>query len=270
MTSQIGWRQTLRFYTKVVVGTSAVGYGWLYLKWAKLRQDINNEELVSLKKDTTRPTNEYYGINWGYRADNTIEKSFETGDVVLFDYKCDKCLYPKDILKWYAKKLHKNDEFSQVGFVFKTPMMLFVVFSLFGTLQIMPYSEFLNRPYFSRIKARNFENPPVDITKRSMEFIQNLKDITEGTKEQEKSSRHTDVSNEKIREYIVRGNIDRVTSIYFNYLGVLRVNPLAHPIGTKDYDMDRPHIFHKDYTLGGGFIIRSETSKNLKDNMNFK
>lgn len=52
-----------------------------------------------LNKDTTRPSNEYYGINWGYRADNTIEKAFNTGDLIFFNYYCDKCLYPTDVLK---------------------------------------------------------------------------------------------------------------------------------------------------------------------------
>jgi hypothetical protein len=31
-----------------------------------------DEELINAKKDSTRPSNVYYGLNWGYRSDNTV------------------------------------------------------------------------------------------------------------------------------------------------------------------------------------------------------
>jgi hypothetical protein len=31
-----------------------------------------SEEVINAKKDTTRPSNVYYGLNWGYRSDNTV------------------------------------------------------------------------------------------------------------------------------------------------------------------------------------------------------
>jgi len=48
-----------------------------------------NWELTQVRKDTTRPSNVYYGINWGYRADETIEKTLDTGDLLFFNYDCN-------------------------------------------------------------------------------------------------------------------------------------------------------------------------------------
>lgn len=38
----------------------------------KLRDEAMDEEMINAKKDTTRPSNVYYGLNWGYRSDNTV------------------------------------------------------------------------------------------------------------------------------------------------------------------------------------------------------
>ena len=48
--------------------------------------------MIQSKKDTTRPSNVYYGINWGYRSDETIEKSIEenTEDVVVEESTVDE------------------------------------------------------------------------------------------------------------------------------------------------------------------------------------
>jgi hypothetical protein len=108
-------KQTLLFYCKVLGGISASSYGYLYYKYflflsiflrcKKLREECADAELINAKKDTTRPSNVYYGLNWGFRSDNTvilrflsncvqIEKSIDTGDLLFFDYNCMNCLYP--------------------------------------------------------------------------------------------------------------------------------------------------------------------------------
>jgi len=42
----------------------------------KLREEVNDHELINAKKDTTRPSNVYYGLNWGYRSDETVKQYF--------------------------------------------------------------------------------------------------------------------------------------------------------------------------------------------------
>ena len=85
----------------MTLGFSATGYVGLFLYCRKLRNEAINDELKETRKDTTRPSNVYYGINWGYRSDNTIEKSLDTGDLIFFNYHWKKCLYPTDLIKCY-------------------------------------------------------------------------------------------------------------------------------------------------------------------------
>ena len=226
--------------------------------------------ILSLNKDKTRPTNESYGLNWGYRADNAIEQSINTGDIAFFDYRCDKWLYPSDVVKCYSNKLRNKEEFSNCGFFFKTPLALFVVFSNFGRLTIMPYNEFLNRPYIVRIKWRNLENPPVDIIKKSMDFVTHIKGIKDSHQTQEKSGRHANKAEEAFKEKQLMLHINQIVGLYYQNLGMLRVNPISSYLSAKDFDIEHPFVFFKGYSFGPAYILRSETSKCLKDNMNFK
>mmetsp|Transcript_18479 Transcript_18479/g.16352 ORF Transcript_18479/g.16352 Transcript_18479/m.16352 type:complete len:137 (-) Transcript_18479:13-423(-) len=135
---------------------------------------------------------------------------------------------------------------------------------------ILLYSDFLNRPFVGNIKARNLLNPPIDISKKTIEFVSNLKEIEESTKLQDKSERHTNKLWGNLQEAVVKAHLDKIHSLYYHHIGMMRVNPLKRNYTPKDFDCDRPHIFHKDYKLDSGFIIRSESTKDLKDNMNFK
>jgi hypothetical protein len=47
-------------------------------------------------KDTTREDNEYFGINWGYRADALIRDKLDSGDIFLIKYDCNNCLSVRD------------------------------------------------------------------------------------------------------------------------------------------------------------------------------
>lgn len=81
--------QALKTYAKLaIIGTTGY-YCYLYRDCSKRRDEAMDEELQHAKKDTTRPSNVYYGINWGFRADETIEKTLDTGDLLFFNYDCD-------------------------------------------------------------------------------------------------------------------------------------------------------------------------------------
>ena len=60
------------------------GYGYLYKDCKKRKEDHANWDLKQAKKDTSRPSNDYYGLNWGYRSDETIEKTLDTGDLLFY------------------------------------------------------------------------------------------------------------------------------------------------------------------------------------------
>lgn len=81
-------------------------------------------ELIQVKKDTTRPSNVYYGINWGYRADETIEKALDTGDLLFFNYDCDKCFTVEEVLLCKKDKImrqRKDEDPQNVAICFRTP-----------------------------------------------------------------------------------------------------------------------------------------------------
>ena len=64
----------------------------------KIRIEYTDFDMIQNKKDTTRPSNVYYGINWGYRSDETMEKSLDTGDLLFYNFDCNKCFSPRDTL----------------------------------------------------------------------------------------------------------------------------------------------------------------------------
>ena len=44
-----------------------------------------------------------------------------------------------------------------------------------GTIQILPYNEFLNKPFIKMVACRQFENPPVDIVPQTLEFVNEIR-----------------------------------------------------------------------------------------------
>lgn len=87
----------MKLYTKITFAAATTGYGYLHFRCKKLREEAIDYDLIDKKKDTTRPSNVWYGINWGYRSDETIEKSLDTGDLVFFSYDCLNCFSPEEV-----------------------------------------------------------------------------------------------------------------------------------------------------------------------------
>ena len=116
-------------YGMMLLGAS---YTAVHFKCKKQREDSMNEELIQAKKDTTRPQNVYYGINWGYRSDETIEKSLDTGDLLFFTYYCQNSFSPTEIAMCFKQRYVDGvaeNEAQNVAFCFRTPQRLLVVYS---------------------------------------------------------------------------------------------------------------------------------------------
>jgi hypothetical protein len=135
-------------------------------------------DLTQVRKDTTRPSNVFYGINWGYRADETIEKSLDTGDLLFFSYECDQCFTPEEVIMCKKDKFtrsRKAEDPQNVAFCFRTPQKLLVVHSdMAGDIKIEPYNEFLNKPYLNSVKARQIIDAPSNIVQISTRFVEEL------------------------------------------------------------------------------------------------
>jgi hypothetical protein len=90
--------QAFRLYSTILIGSGVGYYGYLYNRCQSIKREFTDFDNIQRKKDTTRPSNVYYGINWGHRSDETMEKSLDTGDFLFFNYDCDKCFNPKDVM----------------------------------------------------------------------------------------------------------------------------------------------------------------------------
>ena len=94
----------------------AIGYSYLAYRCKKLRHENMDFDLTEARKDTTRPSNVYYGLNWGYRSDETLEKSLDTGDLLFFNYTCDNCFTPREVISCYLQKqMHKLENLQDDG-----------------------------------------------------------------------------------------------------------------------------------------------------------
>ena len=130
----------LKLYTKVAAAASATGYSYLYYRCKKVKEESMDFDLVNSKKDATRPSNVYYGINWGYRSDETIEKSLDTGDLLFFNYECLNCFSPSEVAVCYKQQKlggFEPGDPQNVAFCFRTPQKLLVVYAdLLGNVHI--------------------------------------------------------------------------------------------------------------------------------------
>lgn len=100
--------QAFKLYTKIGLFTGLGYYAYLEYKCTQLAKEYSDFDLIQSKKDTTRPSNVYYGINWGYRSDETMEKSMDTGDLLFFNYNCDNCFSARDTIYCKAQQAWKR------------------------------------------------------------------------------------------------------------------------------------------------------------------
>ena len=136
--------------------------------------------MIEAKKDTTRPSNVYYGLNWGYRSDETMEKSLDTGTLLYYNYDCDKCFSASDVVKCkmeqYFKDINPSDT-QNIAFCQRTSKQeLLVITSHFGSdPQVVQFHEFLNKPYIRMVKVRQLNTEPKDLVKNTYDFIDDIR-----------------------------------------------------------------------------------------------
>eukprot|EP00347_Sterkiella_histriomuscorum_P017978 403347251 len=225
-----------------------------------------DEEVINAKKDTTRPSNVYYGLNWGFRSDNTIEKSLDTGDLLYFDYNCLNCFEPNDVIKCYIQqKQLKDDQPQNVAFCFRTPQRLFVIASHFGgQIQIIPYHEFLNKPFIKTVKVRTLQNQPINLIEASAQFVQQIREQNKVMDKEHKDFFSQMLLNRLKHYFIVNPFNQHLVAHYFYHLKVIKQNPFQEPyITAQDLDEDHPRCFYQAYDLSNPVMIRTYASQNL-------
>ncbi|TNV76448.1 hypothetical protein FGO68_gene387 [Halteria grandinella] len=261
-------KQTLFFYTKVLGASGLAGYGYLYYHCKQVREEATNIELINAKKDTTRPSNVYYGLNWGYRSDNTIEKSLDTGDLLYFNYNCMNCLQPSEVIQCYMQQKLGNDseeDPQNIAFAMRTPKRLLIISGHFdGQVHITPYHEFLNKPYIRTVKVRQFVSAPLNIVEATAQFVQQLREMKQAQDKDHKDFFSSTLKQQMLKFLYYDKLAANVVPNYLHSIKVLNRSPFQQPTLTvKDLDNAHPESFHEPYELSSSVMIRTYASKNL-------
>ena len=76
------------------------GYGYLYYTAYQNKKElqIKKENEVEFK-DNTRPQNQYFGLSYGFRADQIVLDRLDSGDFIFMKFECIECISVSDILK---------------------------------------------------------------------------------------------------------------------------------------------------------------------------
>ena len=83
--------------SSLIVGSGGFGYFWWKARSNRLRLEREANDTES--RDTTRPQYDYFGINWGAKADimvkvvlRKIMDQLQTGDVFYFKIDCSESM----------------------------------------------------------------------------------------------------------------------------------------------------------------------------------
>ena len=110
-----------------------------------------------------------------------MEKSLDTGDLLFYNFNCDMCFTPRDVLSCKLRQYLRGidpDKPASMGFLIRTAEHRILVVSDYfgrGEVTIQPYYEFLNKPFIRMVKTRQVvPEMPKDSIKKSLEFLQEL------------------------------------------------------------------------------------------------
>ncbi|CAI2368774.1 unnamed protein product [Moneuplotes crassus] len=240
---------------KVLATASILGTTYCFLAWKchNTRSKVADLEYGHLKQDFQDSVQQ---------TKQPEEPPLETGDILLFEHKCPNELYPSEVIKCYTKKslkylLKRDEHYSGIGFTFKTPKGLYIIYPQYQNTQITPYPTFLSQPNIGKITSRTLQNPPVDISKSTLSFLTKLQKVQNSTKPQGTSDRFSDKITEQISSAKSSLQLSLIVQLYYQHLGILRTNPYKGSLKPHSFDHDQPQIFYKGYSFGPRVCLRS-------------
>ncbi len=132
--------------------------GYLQLKCYLNRRNYAKEQTSTETKDTTRPEYDYFGLNWGAKADMMIMDELDTGDLLFFNLDCSECLQLGEMVRCYSKKLLNdvNTGYEGFGIAVRHGTQVSVIYERNGELHSVWYPEFLSSPFLSELVMRKF------------------------------------------------------------------------------------------------------------------
>ncbi|KRX00425.1 hypothetical protein PPERSA_05602 [Pseudocohnilembus persalinus] len=242
-------------YSTTLVGGGVLGY--FSIKVQKNRKQFEEEqEHDEFYKDTTRDQNLYYGINWGFRADQLIADKIDAGDILFIKFDCDECLQLKDILNCNTLQLFNSDQdYDSIGFAFRDKNGVYIICSQFGKTQIMEYHEFLAQPFLKELSMR----------KIILKGERNQRTFYKTVKNHFKN-----LQNKIESEGYIKEPAENMAYNYMKSLGFIKTEFLEdtqinnYQPYLNSYDSDAPFFLQKIMKLDSKVIIRSNTNKQLR------
>jgi hypothetical protein len=107
-----------------------------------------------------------------------------------------------------------------------------VVSSHFNDLQIVPYNEFLNKPYIKAVKVRQFAVAPPNLLRNTHEFVKELRKLKEPASEGGVNSSlfSDDVDRQKSRSVDWVNKLlynKNIMPTYLSAIGVINKDPIT-------------------------------------------
>ncbi|KAL4480978.1 hypothetical protein ABPG72_014446 [Tetrahymena utriculariae] len=237
-------------FSITAVGGSFVSY-YSYLAYLNRKQFQEQKENDELYKDTTRETNEYFGLSWGYKADYLVKEKMDSGDIFFIKYDCDECLSLKQMIWCNLLQTYKQDqEYDSIGFAYRDANGLFIISNQFGVTKVMEYADFLSQPFLSELSVRKLITK--DQTKAdSRAFFKNVKAHFQKLKQADKP---------EIRESSEEFAINYLKSLNILQDSVVKENLKPY---ISEYDKSKPFFLKPRYSFDNKIIIRSATNKQL-------
>ena len=132
------WGRHLKPLIASVGFVGGVAFSSLYYQTHTNRLRFEDELQEDQKyKDNTRDDNEYFGINWGFRADALIRDKIDSGDIFLIKYECSNCLSMRDgLFCRYLQMLNNDQDYDSLAFAYRDKTGLYVIASQFGKTQV--------------------------------------------------------------------------------------------------------------------------------------
>ena len=114
-------------------------------------------------RDTTRPTNDNFGINWGYKADLMIKERIDSGDLLFVKYDCDKSISLYDMANCYKNQLSSFEgSYDNVLMTVRNLENLHVIQDSEGKGFTQEYSVFLASPNIQEVVMRKLRIKDAD------------------------------------------------------------------------------------------------------------
>ena len=224
-------------------------------------------------RDTTRPTNDNFGVNWGYKADLMIKEKIDSGDLLFVKYDCDKCISLDQMVRCYANQyLAVEGSYDSIVMAVRNLENLFVMEEFEGKVTSTEYSNFIARPFLESVALRKLKISGADDEEYNKAFAAYLVALRYKLNNEDLSEFKDSVGDERLAK-LDTDDLKEVAGCeeflwkMFDKLKILKPEYGAKNMDSfaiMDLDGPRPWMFEKAFSLDKKIIIRSCSNLDLQ------